>query len=255
MVWEARIPQDAVTIFSGGTEGVLSPHITFVVRAEHDTGLVGTVGHTRAFAPHEVGSSEQGRQVAETVTKMMREGSIEAQDVHLVLVKCPLLTSAKLEAIRAQRQKPTTTDTYDSMARSRYASALGIAAALGEMPEDGIEPQMVSEEAWSSRASCSSGAELEDCHILILASAPVCGPKSGESLNIVSKHMEDAMDAKAVLELLEKVKSARGKVVQVFAKAEADPQGHVRGFRHTMNTDSDIHSTRHARAEIGRAHV
>jgi len=163
VVWESRIPQNAVTIFSGGTEGVLSPHVTFLVREEHDTGLVGVVGHTRIFAPHEVGSPEQGRQVAATVAKMMHKSSISSQDVHLVLVKCPLLTSQKLEAIRAEGQTPTTTGTYESMAKSRYASALGIAIALGEMPEAEIESQMVSEKAWSSKASCSSGAELEDC--------------------------------------------------------------------------------------------
>lgn len=40
--------------------------------------------------------------------------------------------------------------------------------------------------------------------------------------------------------------------MQVFAKAEADPSGLVTGkFRHTMLTDSDLHSTRHARAAVG----
>jgi cyanuric acid amidohydrolase len=42
-----------------------------------------------------------------------------------------------------------------------------------------------------------------------------------------------------------------GHVVQVFAKAEADPRGNIRGNRHTMDTDSDVHSTRHARAAVG----
>ncbi|KAK3618898.1 hypothetical protein LTR22_026189 [Elasticomyces elasticus] len=49
----ALIPEDAITIFSGGTEGVLSPHVTFVVRSRHDkpTGLVASVGHTRDIDP------------------------------------------------------------------------------------------------------------------------------------------------------------------------------------------------------------
>jgi len=93
--------------------------------------------------------------------------------------------------------------------------------------------------------------DLRDLDILILASTPVSGPDSVRNLNIVSKHMEDAIDASVILELLEKVKSDRGEIVQVFAKAEADPRGHVRGYRHTMNTDSDVHSTRHARAAVG----
>jgi cyanuric acid amidohydrolase len=40
------------------------------------------------------------------------------------------------------------------------------------------------------------------------------------------------------------------RIVNVFAKAEADPSGFVRGRRHTMLNDSDINNTRHARAVV-----
>jgi cyanuric acid amidohydrolase len=63
--------------------------------------------------------------------------------------------------------------------------------------------------------------------------------------------MEDAIDAPTIVYLLDRIKEDHGEVVQVFAKAEADPSGLIRGSRHTMNTDSDIHSTRHARAAVG----
>lgn len=63
--------------------------------------------------------------------------------------------------------------------------------------------------------------------------------------------MSDAIDARAITRLLEQVDRESGHVLQVFAKAEADPTGKIRGNRHTMNTDSDIHSTRHARAAVG----
>jgi cyanuric acid amidohydrolase len=39
--------------------------------------------------------------------------------------------------------------------------------------------------------------------------------------------------------------------VNLLAKAEASPDGRVRDTRHTMLNDSDIHSTRHARAVVG----
>ena len=42
-----------------------------------------------------------------------------------------------------------------------------------------------------------------------------------------------------------------GEVVAVLAKAEAAPSGEIRGRRHTMLDDSDVHSTRHARALVG----
>lgn len=256
LAWEQKIPVNAVTIFSGGTEGVLSPHVTFFVSEEQSgpSGLSACVGRTRHLLPHEVGSAQHARQVALTVVQLMKEATVTPEQVHLVLVKCPLLTSAKLEVIRAEGRTPITTDTYESMSKSRYASAIGIAVALGEIAEGALEDALSLGEAWSAKASCSSGAELDDCHILLLASTtasekPLTSTQ-GE-LRVISKPMTDAIDAASILDLLDQVKKDEGKVVQVFAKAEADPRGHIRGWRHTMNTDSDIHSTRHARAAVG----
>ncbi|KAI1842851.1 hypothetical protein JX265_002612 [Neoarthrinium moseri] len=229
MVWEPMLPKDSVTVFSGGTEGVISPHVTFLVK-EHggaNTGLLATVGRTRKLDPHEIGTADHAREVA-------------------VLVKCPLLTTNKLQEIRAAGKTPPTSDTYQSMAKSRYASAVGVAVALGEVAEGEVDAAIESGTTWSAAASCSSGAELEDCHILVLASSPEPG-----RLRATSTFMEDAIDGRAVVEALGEVNRDQGQVLQVFVKAEADPTGEIRGKRHTMNTDSDILSTRHARAAVG----
>lgn len=245
-VWEPLIPSSAVTIFSGGTEGVLSPHVTFIVQEPKTTGLQAAVGRTRELKPHEIGTAVQAREVASSVQRMLEESGIRKELVHLVLIKCPLLTSAKLESIKAAAKTAITTDTYESMAKSRYACAVGIGLALEELEDSQVESALASETSWSSKASCSSGAELEDCHILILASDPVAG-----NLRAASTYMEDAIDAKSIMKILQQIEAEKGHVVQVFAKAEADPRGVIRGKRHTMNTDSDIHSTRHARAAVG----
>jgi cyanuric acid amidohydrolase len=246
-VWEPLIPESSITVFSGGTEGVLSPHITFIVADPNSSGLIASVGRTRELAPHEIGSAEHAQQVAKTMTEMMAKTGVAEEDVNLVLIKCPLLTSAKIEAIKAAGKIPVTTDTYKSMAKSRYASAIGIAIALGELKAEIVwEENLDAINHWSAKASCSSGAELEDNHILLLASSPSPG-----RLGAVSNYMTDAIDAKAILESLNHIKAQGGEVVQVFVKAESDPQGKIRGKRHTMNTDSDIHSTRHARAAVG----
>jgi cyanuric acid amidohydrolase len=249
-VWEAKIPSSAVTVFSGGTEGVLSPHVTFLVRSKKRTGLVACSGQTRDFEPNEVGTEVQSREVADVIEKMVSEAGIKKSDVHLVLIKCPLLTSVDIEGIRAAGQTPITTDTYESMAVSRYASAVGIALALDELTPDKVAVALSAENegVWSSRASCSSGAELKNCHIMVLAADPQV--KNGR-LRAISGYMKDAIDAGVLLEILDKIKAESGKVVQVFVKAEADPSGSIRGLRHTMSTDSDIHSTRHARAAVG----
>jgi cyanuric acid amidohydrolase len=74
--------------------------------------------------------------------------------------------------------------------------------------------------------------------------------------------MNDAIDAPAVVSALKSVGLGVGlgvaplategrELVNIFAKAEASPDGSVRGFRHTMLEDTDISSTRHARAAVG----
>jgi cyanuric acid amidohydrolase len=45
--------------------------------------------------------------------------------------------------------------------------------------------------------------------------------------------------------------AARNRLVNIFAKAEASPDGLVRGRRHIMLDDTDISATRHARAAVG----
>src|SRR5881398_683277 len=63
-VWQSIIPRESVNVFSGGTEGVLSPHVTFIVQHPHPTGLVACVGRTRALEPQEIGTTEHARQVS-----------------------------------------------------------------------------------------------------------------------------------------------------------------------------------------------
>jgi cyanuric acid amidohydrolase len=252
-VWEPRLPADAVTVFSGGTEGVLSPHVNLFVRDHRrhsgfDRGLVAAAARTRVFGPHEVGRTEQLDTVAESVEKLVAQLGVETKDVHLVLVKCPLLTSAKIEQCRAAGLVPVATDTYESMGRSRAASALGAAVALGECDRiTGHAALAGTAEVSSARASTSAGAELDDCHILVVAESQ----HAANPLRALHGRMTDALDITAISELLGEVAARGGTVRQIFAKAEAAPSGTVRGLRHTMLTDSDVNATRHARAAVG----
>ena len=258
--WDTLIPPRAITIFSGGTEGVLTPHLTFIVQYPVRTGLVASVGRTQALQPHEIGTAEHVKQVSLKVKNMIvdlvdNDEIRDLSEVQLVLIKCPLLTSAKIAACKAQGRRPVTEDTYESMAKSRYASAAGVAVALDQLDISDLEARLEDlPNLYSDKASCSSGAELDDCHILILASSPPpvasqCLPTP--QLRAISGVMRDAIDAAAIVSMMKEIESQNGKIVQVFVKAEADPTGTIRGKRHTMNTDSDIQSTRHARAAVG----
>lgn len=72
-MWHSRIPPTSIAVFSGGTEGALNPHVTFVVKEQggESTGVVALVGRTRKFEPEEVGSSVQVREVEKTIKGMM----------------------------------------------------------------------------------------------------------------------------------------------------------------------------------------
>lgn len=252
-VWEPRIPEAAVTVFSGGTEGVLSPHVNMFVRDERrhggfDRGLVAAARRSRVLDPGEIGRAEQVDTVTDTVGKLLAELGVTPADVHLVLVKCPLLTSDKITALHAAGRTPVATDTYASMGWSRAASSLGIAVALGECDrETALRALAGAADVWSARASASAGAELDDCHVLVVAESPT----AANPLRALHGHMADAIDLASVQRLLAQVAAVGGTVRQIFAKAEADPSGSVRGLRHTMLTDSDINATRHARGAVG----
>ena len=252
-VWEPLIPDDAITVFSGGTEGVLTPHVTLLTadHTEHpgyDRGLVAASARTPVIAPEDLGRALQTEAVRACVESLVDKLALRTEDVHLVLVKCPLLTSTQVSGCRERGVEPVTGDTYESMARSRLASSLGIARALGECTDEQVEAALDGgEQVWSERASASSGAELADCHVLVLGTSTA----AHNPLRGVHAAMRDAIDAETVSGLLDHVRAEGGTVVQVLVKAEASPDGRIRGMRHTMLTDSDLQSTRHARAAVG----
>ncbi|WP_217593686.1 ring-opening amidohydrolase [Cohnella sp. GbtcB17] len=243
-------------IMSGGTEGVLAPHFTVISRSEAEGGpadpglksLAVGVAHTRRFLPEELGRSAQVEEVSAAVTRAMAEARIEAaSDVHFVQTKCPLLTDADIAEARARGAEVAVDDTYKSMGYSRGASALGAAVALGEIVREEIADDDVchSWDKFSEVASTSAGSELAYCEVIVF------GNSAQASGDLFMSHgvMADAIDAKPLLAMLADHPGAE--VVQVLAKAEADPTSLIRGRRHTMLNDSDINHTRHARAAVG----
>ena len=106
--------------------------MTFIVQDSSPTGLQAAIGRTRLLEPHEIGTSSHAQEVATSVRSLLGKSGIPKETVQLVLIKCPLLTSEKVEIIKAASNIAVTTDTYEPMAKSRYASAVGIAAVLEE---------------------------------------------------------------------------------------------------------------------------
>ena len=242
-------------VMSGGTEGVLSPHFTVFTRRgaasdgaapKGEKRLVIGVAQTRDFAPEEIGRMVQ-----------IEAGPGAPEDVHFVQVKCPLLTSAKMQAAASRGCDTVTHETYESMGYSRGASALGVALALGEVNAGRLCDAAVLAD-WtlhSARASASAGIELDANVVIVLGEAA----GSSSAFRIAHTQMQDAIDAASVRRMLrdafgldpeQDAAAVAARLVNLLAKAEASPDGLVRGSRHTMLNDSDINSTRHARAAV-----
>src|SRR3954467_11102808 len=175
-----QVEQRIAFVMSGGTEGVLSPHITVFTRrdAQRPAGISGKptsigMAHTRDFLPEELGRSAQIVETAKAVKAAMADAGIsDPADVHFVQIKCPLLTSDRVEAANARGNKTATTSAYSSMAYSRGASALGVAVALGEIACDIHDEDVLRRyDLCLNVASTSSGIELMHNVVIVLGNA------------------------------------------------------------------------------------
>lgn len=246
----AEVESRVAIVMSGGTEGGLSPHLLVFCREAVAAAPAGPrlaigVGLTRPFRPEEIGRAPQIAVTAEAVAAAMKDAGIgSAADVHFVQIKCPLLTKERIEDAERRGETVATDDTYHSMALSRGASALGVALALGEITDAPEAAVCRDWSLYSKVASTSAGVELLRNEIVVLGNAP------GWAGDLLVDHdvMKDAIDGDAARRVLARL---GGETVAVLAKAEASPTGEIRGRRHTMLDDSDIHSTRHARALVG----
>jgi cyanuric acid amidohydrolase len=252
-------------VMSGGTEGGMAPHWVVLERAQGNTGVTPALAIGRAHTPptpfEALGRLGQVDQVAAGVTMAMQDAGIaDAADVHFVQIKCPLLTLQRVGDADRRGVHVVTRDTLKSMGLSRAASALGAAVALGEIDRGLITDADIGSnwQLWSGRASASAGIELSNNEIVVLGmSSAWSGP-----LAIDHAVMADAIDIEPVrtafgrlgLTVLGQLAGPdRRRLVALLGKAEASHDGRLRGIRHTMLDDSDISSTRHARAFVSGA--
>ena len=264
-----HLPEAAVNrvslVMSGGTEGGLAPHWLVLERRAAAAGsrpslAIGSA-HTPALAPEHLGRSAQVEMVAEGVRAAMDDAGIaRVEDVHFVQIKCPLLTAERIAAAEARGETTATRDALKSMGLSRGASALGVALALEEISPREVRDADIGRNfgLWSGRASTSAGVELTNHEIVVL------GMSERWSGDLAVDHavMGDAIDVEPVRAALARSglgapgqvgEGDRARLVALLAKAEAASGGRIRGFRHTMLDDSDISSTRHARAFVAGA--
>lgn len=249
-------------VMSGGTEGGMAPHWLVFERVETDDAggpaLAIGVAHTAPLPAEHLGRPEQVAMVRDGVLAAMENAGITlSEDVHFAQVKCPLLTAERIAAAEGRGASVAIRDTLKSMGLSRGAASLGVAAALGEVSIEAATQERIGADPslYSGVASASAGIELLNHEIVVLGMSPAwSGP-----LAIDHAVMADGLDVEPVRAALRRLGLAaegqlapgeRERLVALLAKAEASRSGRLRGRRHTMNDDSDLASTRHARAFV-----
>ena len=251
-------------VMSGGCEGIIAPHATIFVKrnstkappSKSQKRLSFATANTRELLPEELGSEVHVRLVAAAVKAARASAKIgDLADIHYVQVKCPLLTSQRINDAKSRGRKTVTEDTLRSMGFSNGASALGIALGLGEIEDIDPKDICMNAEIYTTRGGCSSGIELMNCQVFVL------GNSTESDSPFVSGHhcRDDMIDADGVRKALASAglnvsgslnEASRSRVLNVFGKAQVPLDGLLRGRRTTLLTDSDL-NTRPARAVLG----
>ena len=247
-------------VLSGGCPGVITPHITAVTREWIDAPddrsgeakrLVVGIAGSEPILPEDVGRMGMIRKVAAAVRRAMADAGTETpSDVHLVMVKVPGLTTSSIHDAEAHGRTVVTRDlTFGPEGAGSYANdaaALGVAMALGEVPEDKLSDDVIRRDwsLYSSVAMTSSGGEKRHGEVIVLANA--AGSQS--SLTIGHAVTTDFIDAEGVRNALRSAglkfdslpsEEELARLVHVFAKSVIPGEDQVRGQHITLLDDHD----------------
>jgi barbiturase len=262
---DARAVGQVPIVWSGGTDGVLSPHATIFATVPADRAVPSdeprlTVGFAMSepILPEEIGRRGMIDKVAAGVREAMaRAGIAEARDVHYVQTKTPLLTIHTIRDAKSRGHSVWTENTHESMDLSNGATALGVALALGEIEPPRDEDVLHNRGLYSTVASCSSGVELDRAQIVVVGNVRGIGGR----YRIGHAVMRDALDADGIWAAIRDAglplpqrphpTDLAGRLVNVFLKCEASSDGTVRGRRNAMLDDSDVHWHRQIKACVG----
>jgi len=193
-------------VWSGGTDGVLSPHATIfatlpegAVEPSDEPRLSVGYAMSEQIFPEDIGRVPMVEKVAAGVRVAMEKAGItDAADVHYVQTKTPLLTLETITDAKRRGKDVWTEDTLKSMDVSNSTTALGIAVALGEIEMPTAEQIHKDLSLYSSVASCSSGVELDQAQIVVVGNVRGHGGRYQVGHSV----MRDALDADGVWEAI-----------------------------------------------------
>ena len=258
------VPSRVSIVLSGGCYGVISPHVTAITREwiEVDDGAVPSApalvigrSYSEPILPEEIGRMGQIRKVAAAVRAATADAGIaDPADVHCVMVKGPSLSPASIRDAEARGQSVVTHDlsvgVSGAMCYANDGAALGVALALGEVPEAALSDDVVRRNwhLYSAVATTSAGGEKHHADVLVLGNqAP-----SLSSLRIGHADIRDPIDAEGVKDALRSAGLAfdccpsredQARIVQVFAKLVVPGTDQVRSRRITLRDDTLAYAT------------
>jgi cyanuric acid amidohydrolase len=250
-------------IFSGGVEGVLSPHYT-VFTASQDTvspvrkALAIGVAFTPDLRAEDIGRQRQIDLTAAAVAEAMGAASIAPDDVHFVQLKGPAFAQADIASSVADGRPPATDNPGKLMGFGRAASALGVGRALGHIAAEHAVADAVLKDfsLFSPVASASAGVEVRCNEVVVIG----LSEKWSGDLTIAHALMSDALDLSGIHAMLAELGFDGGAQISAiehrrlraaFVKCEASRDGLVRGNAHTMLNDGDMDQQRHIRGAVG----
>jgi len=219
--------------------------------------VVGRAG-SDPMPPEEVGRMGQIRKVAAATHEAMKDaGLTDPKDVHLVMVKVPGLTTATIKDAESRGKTVVSHDlTFGPEGAGVYANdaaALGVAMALGEVPESSLSDAVVRRDwnLYSEVAMTSSGGEKRHGEVVVFGNSST----SRSRVRIGHAVTRDFIDAEGVRNALRAAglkfnalpsETDLSRLVHVFAKSVIPGSDQIRGQRITLLDDADAY-------QIGKA--
>ena len=261
-----EVARHVIFVLSGGCPGVITPHIAAITREWVDADapsrekrlVVGRAG-SEAIAPEEVGRMGMMHKVAAATHEAMKDAGItDTKDVHLVMVKVPGLTVASIHDAESRGHTVVSHDlTFGPEGAGSYANdaaALGVALALGEVPESKLSDAVVRKDwdLYSEVAMTSSGGEKRHGEVVVLGNSTA----SVSRLVIGHSVTKDFIDAQGVRNALRSAglhfreglpdEADLDRLVHVFAKSVIPGTDVIRGQHITLLDDHNAY-------QIGKA--
>jgi cyanuric acid amidohydrolase len=244
------IPQQI--ILSTGCEGVTTPGGYLIVQRPDKPSpfpaLAFGIGASHKIPPHEMIGSGHCEAASQATSLAIADAGLAPEDVALVLIKSPVLTSAMVAAHPAASLARA-----NSTALSRGVAALGAGLALGDILASEINADAITgrPDLHCSRAMAFSGTETDCCEAVVLGNRP------GMAKSLRCGTMRDLIDLDGLASIIcpqasdpltaMRTLAKTGRIRASFLKAGAGHDGTIRGHRTTIFS-SDLEPDKQMRA-------